>query len=76
MRLVYLEPCRDEALNKIYGESKPSPILLPDGVSGAELWAKCKQTDEERRECQKRGAEFIEPITHNKQTQEIDKANP
>jgi hypothetical protein len=65
MRLVYLDPCNDEALNAVYGESKPGPILLPDGINGAELWSKCKQTDEERRECLKRGAEFIEPITQN-----------
>lgn len=65
MRLVYLDPCSDQALNAVYGESAPGPILLPDGISGTELWSKCKQTDEERRECQKRGAEFIEPITQN-----------
>lgn len=60
MRLVYLDPCSDQALNAVYGESAPWPILLPDGISGTELWSKCKQTDEERRECQKRGAEFLE----------------
>lgn len=60
MRLVYLDPCSDQALNAVYGESAPGPILLPDGISGTELWSKCKQTDEERRECQKRGAEFLE----------------
>jgi hypothetical protein len=58
MRLVYLEPCQDDALNKIYGESKLGFICLPDGVTGAELLLKNKQTDEEKKECIKRGAEL------------------
>ena len=58
MREVYLDPCTDEALLKVYGPAYNGPIYLPEGISGKELWAKCKQTDEERRECIKRGAEF------------------
>lgn len=58
MRLVYLDPCIDEALNKVYGKSKDGPILLPDGKDGMELLKKCKQTEAERLECKKRGADF------------------
>lgn len=63
MRLVYLDPCKDEALNKVYGESKPGPILMPDGMNGVELLKKCKQTEAERLECKKRGADFDEKTT-------------
>lgn len=58
MRLVYLDPCTDKALNGVYGESKDGPILLPDGEDGMELLKKCKQTESERLECKKRGADF------------------
>lgn len=67
MREVYLEPCTDEALLKIYGPAYHGPIYLPDGINGAELLAKCKQTDEERRECIKRGAEFSDDLNKSKQ---------
>jgi hypothetical protein len=67
MREVWLEPCRDKELIKVYGPAYYGSIWLPDGISGADLWAKCKQTEEERRECIKRGAEFLDDLNKSKQ---------
>lgn len=67
MREVWLEPCRDEALIKVYGPAYYGSVWLPDGISGKELLAKCKQTEEERLECIKRGAEFSKDLNKAKQ---------
>jgi hypothetical protein len=61
VREVWIEPCTDENLIKIYGKSYLGPIYLPDGISGEELLKRCKQTEIERQECIKRGAEFVSP---------------
>jgi hypothetical protein len=44
------------SLDGLYGPSPARRILLPRGVSGAELLAKARQSEEERRECEARGA--------------------
>ena len=45
------------SLDTIYGKTPaPSLILMPIGEKGADLWARCKQSEADLRECIKRGA--------------------
>ena len=46
-----------ESLDSIYGKSKACLALMPIGINGHELMKKSKQTEAERLECKKRGAE-------------------
>jgi hypothetical protein len=54
---VYVAPCTDPHLNQVYGPSATGPILLPLSEKGEALLARAKQTEAERLECKKRGAE-------------------
>lgn len=58
VREVFFPPCEDSNLNSIYGKWDGGKILLPEGMSGEELLKICKQTEAERLECIKRGAEL------------------
>lgn len=51
-------PAGCASLDGVYGVSPARRIWLPKGVKGQELWAQAKQSEEERRECKRRGAEF------------------
>jgi hypothetical protein len=46
------------SFDSIYGKSKDQWVLMPKGENGSTLLGKCKQTEAERLECEKRGAEF------------------
>lgn len=59
VREVFFPPSNDCQLDSIYGKWEGGKILLPEGMSGEELLKICKQTEAERRECIKRGAELI-----------------
>jgi len=48
-----------KSLAGIYGDSKPTLALMPIGVNGIDFMKKCKQTEADRRECIKRGAETV-----------------
>jgi len=50
-------PAGCPSLVAVYGVSTAGSALLPVGYSGAELLAMAKQTEAERAECRKRGAE-------------------
>ena len=54
---VHIAPCTDSNLNQVYGPSATGPILLPLGEKGDVVLARAKQTEAERLECKKRGAE-------------------
>jgi len=45
------------SLDPIYGESTAGSALMPVGEKGEEILRRAKQSEAERRECQKRGAE-------------------
>ena len=46
------------SMDRLYGPSSAGWILLPVGQPGSVLWQQARQTEAERRECQKRGAGF------------------
>lgn len=54
---VHLAPQAQTSLDKIYGPAFPGPILLPAGERGEDILKRARQSEAERRECQKRGAE-------------------
>lgn len=58
VREVFFPPSNDSQLDSIYGKWVGGKIMLPEGMSGEELLKICKQTDSERLECIKRGAEL------------------
>lgn len=45
------------SLDGVYGTSVTQVIWLPQAETGQALWAQAKQTEAERQECRKRGAE-------------------
>jgi len=54
---VHLAPQTQTSLDKIYGPAFPGPILLPVGERGEDILKRARQSEAERRECRKRGAE-------------------
>ena len=47
----------ETSLDKIYGPSSKAVLLLPVGEKGEDILRRAKQTESERAECKKRGAE-------------------
>jgi hypothetical protein len=47
----------ETSLDKIYGPSSEAVLLLPVGEKGEDILRRAKQTESERAECKKRGAE-------------------
>ena len=57
MRAVQLAICMDASLMRVYGPSWAGVIYLPDGERGEDIMARAKQTEAERLECVRRGAD-------------------
>lgn len=47
----------ESSLDSVYGPSFEGPVYLPEGKSGEEILKQARQTEAERAECKKRGAE-------------------
>lgn len=49
-------PSTSKEIDKIYGEARQGVIFMPKGETGAEIWARSKQSEADRLECIRRGA--------------------